>query len=49
MASYIEHKFGVTENRLVPVGLGSAHPAVPTPDQTPEARNRRVQVVNLGA
>jgi hypothetical protein len=31
------------------VGLGENELAVPTPPQTPEARNRRVRVVNLGA
>ncbi len=49
VAAYIEHKFGVSENRLTPVGLGSSRLAVPTGAQVPEARNRRVQVINLGA
>ena len=48
VAAYIERKFGLSEDRLVSVGFGSQHPIVPTPDQTPEARNRRVQVINLG-
>jgi len=48
VAAYIEQKFGIESNRVTPVGLGSEHPLVPTPDQTPEARNRRVQVVNVG-
>jgi outer membrane protein OmpA-like peptidoglycan-associated protein len=49
VAAYIKQKFGVEDSRMVPVGLGSDHLLVPTGDQTPEARNRRVQVVNLGA
>lgn len=49
VANYVERKFGVNESRLVPVGLGSEHLLVQTPDQTAEARNRRVQIINLGA
>ncbi len=49
VAAYIKQKFGVDDSRMVPVGLGSDHLLVPTGDQTPEVRNRRVQVVNLGA
>jgi OmpA-OmpF porin, OOP family len=46
---YITSKYGVLPNRLEPIGMGSEGLLVPTPDQTPEPRNRRVQVVNLGA
>ncbi len=49
VVAYIEKKFGIEASRLTSVGLGSEDLLVPTPDQTPEARNRRVQVVNLGA
>lgn len=49
VAHYLEQKFGVSASRLVPVGLGQTGLLIPTPDQTPEPRNRRVQVVNLGA
>jgi outer membrane protein OmpA-like peptidoglycan-associated protein len=49
VTAYIKQKFGVEGSRMVPVGLGSDQLLVPTGDQTPEARNRRVQVVNLGA
>ncbi len=49
VAAYLESKFGVSRERVEPVGLGSEHPLVPTPDQTAEPRNRRVQVINLGA
>jgi OOP family OmpA-OmpF porin len=48
VVAYIKQKFGVDDSRLIPTGLGSDHLLVPTADQTPEARNRRVQVVNLG-
>ncbi len=49
VARYLEGKFGVGPARLETVGLGQAVPLVPTPPQTPEQRNRRVHVVNLGA
>jgi OmpA-OmpF porin, OOP family len=47
--AYMKQKYGVAESRLVPVGLGSDELLVPTADQTPEPRNRRVKVVNLGS
>ncbi len=49
VSSYLADKFGVAPARLEPVGMGSDDLAVPTGPQVPEARNRRVQVVNLGA
>jgi OmpA-OmpF porin, OOP family len=49
VAEYLASHFGVSQTRLVTVGVGSDHLLVPTPDQTPEPRNRRVQVVNIGA
>ena len=49
VASYLETKFGIAEARLQPVGMGSSQLLVQTPDQTPEPRNRRVRIVNLGA
>jgi outer membrane protein OmpA-like peptidoglycan-associated protein len=49
VSAYLEQKYGLSQNRLVTVGLGSDHLLVPTPDQTPEPRNRRVTVINLGA
>lgn len=49
VAKYLEEKFGVKSARLETVGLGEQGLLVPTPDQTPEPRNRRVQIVNLGA
>ena len=46
---YIAGKYGVQPARLQAVGMGSDGLLVQTPDQTPEPRNRRVQVINLGA
>jgi outer membrane protein OmpA-like peptidoglycan-associated protein len=46
---YLAAHFGIAANRIESVGLGEAQPAVPTPDETPEARNRRVQIVNIGS
>jgi OOP family OmpA-OmpF porin len=48
VAAYLAEKFGVEAARLQPVGLGSGHLLVATPDQTPEPRNRMVRIVNLG-
>ncbi|WBV44967.1 OmpA family protein [Pseudoroseomonas cervicalis] len=41
-------QFGVNPARLEAVGYGQTQLLVPTPDQVPEPRNRRVQVLNLG-
>jgi outer membrane protein OmpA-like peptidoglycan-associated protein len=49
VSAYLEQKYGVGTTRLEVIGLGSDHLLVPTPEQTPEPRNRRVTVVNLGA
>jgi OmpA-OmpF porin, OOP family len=49
VASYLEGKFHVTSSRLETVGMGQSDLLVATPPQTPEPRNRRVQVINLGA
>jgi outer membrane protein OmpA-like peptidoglycan-associated protein len=46
--SYLEAKFGISDTRLQAVGLGESDLLVPTPPQTPEQRNRRVQIINLG-
>lgn len=48
VAEYLEDKFGIAPARLQPVGMGEQWLLVPTPPQTPEARNRRVLVVNEG-
>ncbi len=49
VAAYLEQKFGVSADRLQPVGRGEADLLVQTGPQVPEARNRRVHVVNLGS
>lgn len=48
VAEFLRTQFHVVGDRLVPVGMGESQLLVPTPDQSPEARNRRVQVVNMG-
>lgn len=49
VAHYIVQNYGVNEARLDAIGVGSEHLLVATPPQTPEAKNRRVEVVNLGS
>ena len=49
VVDYLAGKFNLDRGRMQPVGMGEDSPLVPTPSQTPEPRNRRVQVVNLGA
>ncbi len=46
---YLVTRFNVAPDRLVAVGLGETQLLVPTPDETSNARNRRVQVVNIGS
>jgi outer membrane protein OmpA-like peptidoglycan-associated protein len=48
VATFLETRFGVAPDRLEAVGMGEDGLLVPTPDQTAEAKNRRVHVVNLG-
>ena len=43
VATYLERK-GVTANRIVTKGFGETDLAMPTPDNTPEYRNRRVEI-----
>jgi outer membrane protein OmpA-like peptidoglycan-associated protein len=49
VVAYLSAKFGVAPARLEAVGMGEQGLLVPTPPQTPELRNRRVQIINLGA
>ncbi len=49
VASYLEARFGVATARLQAIGLGEEGLAVPTPAQTPNARNRRVKIVTQDA
>jgi OOP family OmpA-OmpF porin len=46
--NHLIQRHGIAAGRLVAVGLGETQLLVRTPDETPEARNRRVQVVNIG-
>lgn len=46
---YLVAKFSVERSRIETVGMGQDGLLVQTPPQTQEPRNRRVQVVNLGA
>jgi OmpA-OmpF porin, OOP family len=45
---FLVTRHAIAPARLTASGLGEGQLLVPTPDNTPEARNRRVQVVNLG-
>jgi OOP family OmpA-OmpF porin len=45
---HLTRVYGVDAARLVAVGFGSSQLLVSTPPQVAEARNRRVQVVNIG-
>jgi OmpA-OmpF porin, OOP family len=49
VVDYVAKKYEVDPARLQAVGMGEDGLLVPTPPQTPEPRNRRVQVINLGA
>jgi outer membrane protein OmpA-like peptidoglycan-associated protein len=49
VVAYLTTKFHVAPSRLEAVGMGEQGLLVPTPPQTPELRNRRVQIINLGA
>ena len=49
VVEYLADKFGVDRGRLESAGMGQDGLLVQTPPNTPEPRNRRVQVINLGA
>ncbi len=49
VAHYLESKFSIPASRLDAIGRGEEGLLVPTPPQTPEPRNRRVQITNLGS
>jgi outer membrane protein OmpA-like peptidoglycan-associated protein len=49
VAAYLQSKFGVNTDRLQTIGMGEDGLLVPTPPNTPNEKNRRVNVVNLGA
>ena len=47
VVDYLVTRFHIQANRLTARGVGPDALLVPTPDQMPEPRNRRVHVVNL--
>jgi OmpA-OmpF porin, OOP family len=49
VVDYIAKKYGVNPDRMQAVGMGEEGLLVATPPQTAEPRNRRVEVINLGA
>lgn len=49
VVDYLVNNFHVDRSRVQAIGMGEQGLAVATPDQTPEPRNRRVQVVNIGS
>ena len=49
VVSYLTSKYQIDPSRLQAVGMGENGLLVQTPPQTPEARNRRVLVVNVGS
>ena len=49
VVDYIAKKYGVHPDRMQAVGMGEEGLLVSTPPQTAEPRNRRVEVINLGA
>jgi outer membrane protein OmpA-like peptidoglycan-associated protein len=49
VVDYLASNFHVDPSRVQAVGMGEKGLLVQTPDQTPEPRNRRVQVVNIGS
>jgi outer membrane protein OmpA-like peptidoglycan-associated protein len=46
--SYLEAKYSIADTRLQATGVGETDLLVATPPQTPEPRNRLVQVINIG-
>lgn len=49
VVTFLVSRFSIDSSRLDPVGMGEEGLLVQTPGSTPEPRNRRVQVINLGA
>ena len=48
VADYLASTYRMDPSKLAPVGMGEEGLLIKTPNQTPEPRNRRVVVVNLG-
>ena len=49
VVAFLAEKFKIDPSRLQPVGMGEDGLLVQTPQNVAEPRNRRVQVINLGA
>lgn len=49
VVAYLVDNFHIERGHMQAVGMGVDGLLVPTPEQTPEPRNRRVQVVNTGS
>lgn len=49
VVDYLETNFHIDRSRVQAIGMGQNGLLIQTPPQTPEARNRRVQVVNIGS
>ncbi len=49
VVAYLVDNFHLERGHMQAVGMGVDGLLVPTPAQTPEPRNRRVQVVNIGS
>ena len=49
VVDYLADNFHLERGHMQAVGMGVDGLLIPTPDQTPEPRNRRVQVVNIGS
>ena len=49
MVSYLTSKYQIDASRLQAIGMGENGLLISTPANTPEARNRRVLVVNVGS
>jgi outer membrane protein OmpA-like peptidoglycan-associated protein len=49
VVDYLATNFHIDRNRVQAIGMGQDGLMIQTPPQTPEARNRRVQVVNIGS
>lgn len=49
VVNFLIQEFRMPADRLTAKGVGEDQLLIPTPDNTPEARNRRVHIVNMGS
>lgn len=49
VVNFLVQEFRMPAERLTAKGVGEDQLLIPTPDNTPEARNRRVHIVNMGS